>query len=352
MNIEELTKCSIVPRYDAQTGEDYQRPPLPSHYRKIAQYFLNDKNPILPSAIIAAIGSKETSYDEIKGELSISKKLRIVDGQHRIEGIKALLDFSSNGRKKYEEVRESFKFPVIIMEIEPENEIVEIDAFINLNSKGKRVKTDLAEALKAKIINLRTNGKMLSNIDNESISAISMDIVRKIGRAENGFWKDIIIMPDENGKRSKQPISSLAFQRAIKPVVTRYLSVRRIDEEGLNEEDIKEEIIQIINDAWSCVIKKWKECFSIDGEYDDRFNICKGIGVVPLFNILADKVITSSEIEEYKDKYSKILSNTEVKSTDWYIGGTFSGLSSQSGFKRIEKFILGEISREELYGDF
>ena len=44
MNIEELVENSFVAHYDSQTGEDYQRPPVPSHYRKIAQYFINDAN--------------------------------------------------------------------------------------------------------------------------------------------------------------------------------------------------------------------------------------------------------------------------------------------------------------------
>lgn len=352
MNIEELVANSFVAHYDSQTGEDYQRPPVPSHYRKIAQYFINDNNPILPSAIIAAISESKVKYDEAKAEIMLLDKLRIVDGQHRIEGIKALKNFSTNGARKYEDVKMSFGLPVIIMEIKPADEIVEIDAFINLNSKGKRVKTDLAEALKAKKISMKNKGDLISKPDADSIAALSMDIVRRIGNKKECFWKNIIIMPDENGNRNKQPISSLAFQRAIKPIVSKYLMQR--DTNGLTQEDVENEIISIIEYAWNCVTERWKECFSADGKYDERYNICKGIGVVPLFNILAEKGMSvNDEINaDCVKKYKELLEKSEVKSSDWYIGGTFSGLSSQSGFKRIERFILGEISRDELYGDY
>ena len=88
MKISELEEHSVIKHYNAEKGTDYQRPPIPAHYRKIAKYFMTESKPILPSAIIAAMGKNDYKYDGTN--LIIKNKIRIVDGQHRIEGMKCL----------------------------------------------------------------------------------------------------------------------------------------------------------------------------------------------------------------------------------------------------------------------
>ena len=99
MKISELEKYSIVKHYNSEKGTDYQRPPISAHYKKIAKYFMTESKPILPSAIIAAMGKNDYEYDGIN--LIIKNNIRIVDGQHRIEGMKYLKeDYLKNSKDK------------------------------------------------------------------------------------------------------------------------------------------------------------------------------------------------------------------------------------------------------------
>lgn len=345
MPIDILIESSVFPRYDSTTGKDYQRPPYPVHYRKIARYFMDDSNPILPSAIIAAVNPNGIDFNDKTGELELHEKLRIVDGQHRIEGIRALRNGYAHGsNEKYEELKAEFGLPVIIMEIDESDKDMEIDAFINLNSKAKKVKIDLAEALMTET----KRGKMqdTNEITPDLISTLAMDVTRLIGLDTTSFWYKLIVLPDEIGERNVQPISCIAFQRAIKPIVSKYLEKYGTT---ISIDDFKEsadKIKALIENVWACVIDRWHECFTDDKKYDVDYNICKGIGVVPLFRIFADKAYSDYDMTAFIN----ILDNSLVVTDDWLIGGTFSGLASAAGLKVIEQYILGEISKEELLG--
>ena len=73
--------------------------------------------------------------------MEIDGLLRIVDGQHRIEGFRYLKENDTN---KYEQYK-NFEFPVTILAIDEGQVVEEMDAFINSrNNKAKKISTDLA----------------------------------------------------------------------------------------------------------------------------------------------------------------------------------------------------------------
>lgn len=342
MNIDELLRESQVLRYDASSGENYQRPPIPAHYRKIANYLLHNDNPIMPTAILAAI-DKNQILDE-NNEISFNKKIRIVDGQHRILGMKCLNDgYTKNSNKRYEELKCKFDFPVVLLALENNDSFVEVDAFININSKGKSVKTDLAEALKSQ--KFFKSRKQLEKIpvDEDFKNAIAMEISTDIN-SSNQFWKGLIIQPDELGKRNVQPISVLAFMRAIRPVLDKIIGEKK--ELSVEERlDIEERVENVISSAWDYVIDKWPSCFKNGKrEFDQTYNICKGIGVVALFSILADSLGKDDSLQVFHDT----IANSKVNDSDWLVGGNFTGFASQQGFAKVKEYILNSITKEQL----
>lgn len=344
MKISELESISMVMHYDSQKDTDYQRPPMPAHYRKIAKYFMTEKNPILPSAIIAAMGKDDFSFDDM--QLDIKSKIRIVDGQHRIEGMKCLKNgYSKTSLEKYNYLNRTFELPVIIMVIENNDDLTEIDAFINLNSKGKKVRTDLAVALK----NKRTRAHMKDNekaaVSEEIIQAISMDIAKALSANTESAWNGLIIQADEVGNRNEQPISIIAFSRSIMPIVQKYLEINTIYELTREQyERTVEHVCKVVEKAWNIVIKQWPNCFGKKLEYNSSYNICKGIGVNTLFGVFTE---CYNDKEEGYINFKTILEKTDVKEEDWLVGGTFTGYASYQGFSMIKKFILGDLKRNE-----
>lgn len=342
MNIEELLEESEILRYNVESKKNYQRPPIPAHYRKIANYLLNSDNPIMPTAILAAVGND--SIIDANGELRFTNKIRIVDGQHRIMGMECLNNgYTKFSSKRYEELKNSYDFPVVLMVIEEKDSMVEVDAFININSKGQRVKTDLAEALKSqKFFKMHENEEKIS-VSEEYRNAIAMNVASDINES-NLFWKGLIIQPDELGKRNVQPISILAFMRAIRPMIDKLISPRKelSKEEQLDIEECSE---NLITEAWECVMVKWPQCFKNEKRvFDPGYNICKGIGVVAIFSILADTLNTEDSINSFRE----ILNDSRVNDSDWIVGGNFTGFASQQGFAKIKEYILNKITKEEL----
>jgi hypothetical protein len=58
LNVTELIDNTVVEYFDSNTGDGYQRPLFPNHYRKIAKYFQEGNDPVLPPAIITAVNPK------------------------------------------------------------------------------------------------------------------------------------------------------------------------------------------------------------------------------------------------------------------------------------------------------
>lgn len=344
MRISDLENISMVMHYDAANDTDYQRPPMPSHYRKIAKYFMTEKEPILPSAIIAAMGKEDFLFDGAK--LEINNKIRIVDGQHRIEGMKCLKNgYSRTSLDKYNHLNETFELPVIIMVIENDNDLIEIDAFINLNSKGKKVRTDLAVALK----NKKTKTYMKENekifVSEEIMQAVSMDVAKAMSADLESAWHGLIIQADEVGKRNEQPISIIAFSRSITPIVQKYFEIKTIHVLSRDQYDwTVNHVCEVVEKAWNIVIEQWPNCFGREHRYNSSYNICKGIGVNTLFGVFSD---CYDDNEEGYIKFKNILEKTDVKEEDWLVGGTFTGYASYQGFSMIKKFILGRLNRSE-----
>lgn len=343
MKIEDLVNHSSIPLYNSQNNTGYQRPLILSHVKKIAKYLYQESSPLLPSAIIAAINNGDYSFSN--GKLVLNNKMRIVDGQHRIEGIKSLQD-KKRTLDIYNHIKESYELPIIILVVDGDDSIEEMDTFINLNNKGKRVKTDLAEILKAKKLENRTVTDECLFLEDDLFKKISIDLVKALNK--QGFWKDLIIQADENGSRSNQPISLLAFFRAIKPVVKNYIESNWINKSNrtINQDDlsqIESELLELIQNVWSLVIEKWQDCF-IDGGYDPSYNICKALGVAPIFRLYAEMCKNKDSIDSFKH----LLEKSPVKPEDWSVGGLFSGFASAKGFSIIEQYIKGEISAEEL----
>ena len=339
VNIEDILSGSEILRYDAASGENYQRAPIPAHYRKIAKYLMNSAKPIMPTAILGAIDEKDLI--ENGDELVFSSKIRIVDGQHRLCGVECLKDgrYIANSEKRFEELKSSFEFPVILMVLKEEDKLVEVDAFININSAGKSVKTDLAEALKRQKYFKKRTGDSSYTVDDALLNTEANKLATRFAQ-EDSFWKDCILLPNMTGAK---PISVLAFMRAIRPIVV--LAFKGRDEVTPEElRTIEDSIFTDFNSMWNVVINRWSECFGNERRsYDDRFNICKGIGVFPLCQIYADCIKQDKGIMEF----TEIINDSNVKYTDWYVGGNFTGYASQQGFNQIRKFIIGEISRDD-----
>lgn len=330
LSVHELINNTFVDYYNSETGAGYQRPLVPAHYRKIAKYLQMSPHPILPTAILAAVDPEQI----IEGRsLRVEGKLRIVDGQHRIEGIKYLQKLDEDS---FERICR-FDFPVQIMVISPRQKIHEINAFININKTSKPVSTDLAVQLRDKI-----RGDNLELILSNLIESIATKVAQNLNKSKSSIWFQLIKVGDE--KTQGRTISINAFHQSLFEITENYLLYKSEPIESIDDYyDVVEDISYLINRAWEIITKRWNDCF-YNSPSQAKYNIQKGIGVYSLHGILSDVIKEAKgSTDDALRLFAKTLLESQVKSSDWKIGGKFSPFNSRSGFQKITDYIKNNI---------
>ncbi|WPP40713.1 DGQHR domain-containing protein [Paenibacillus hunanensis] len=325
-NVEELINNTKVHYYNSDTNEGYQRPLVPSHYKKIAKYLQENTNPILPTAILTAI---DPEYIEEGGGLLIKETLRVVDGQHRIEGMRYLKETNLSAFQRIA----NYDFPVLIMAISEEHKMYEINAFIDINKKGKPVSTDLAVQLGQKI----REGD-LNAVNKDLYVDVATKTSQMLNKDKSTLWYETIKVGDD--KKEGRIISINAFYQSIFPIVQNYVKDGMIS--IAQRDDTASELAIFISQSWRLIKDTWPECF-INSE--NKYNIQKGIGAYSLHMILGEMVENSNgNLDRALELFKELINNSQVKASDWRIGGRFSSYNSKSGFQKIASYIKNEIS--------
>ncbi|MGE7827628.1 DGQHR domain-containing protein [Paenibacillus sp. NPDC093718] len=341
LTIEELVHGTYVLQFssDEENSKGYQRPLLPSHFRKITKY-LQGNEAILPPAILTASEPENIEYNQNK--LSIVGKLRVVDGQHRIAAFRQLREVDEN---KYGEVKQ-YEIPVIIMVIPEEKQIYEINTFININSKGKKVSTDLAIRLREQIRDRGEDNFYLNKA--EVIEDIATKITKSINANENSVWYNTIkVGPEQSGRI----ISINAFNKSLFDMLSFFWEKNKISND--TEAKYYTEFFRLmLIECWDLIMKKWSGCFNIKNEekYNSYYNIQKGIGVNSLHIVLTRIVRRNFKeglsLEDFKnlvvEEFENVLNKTTVNDEDWMIGGEFMGFASRAGFNLIADRIMNK----------
>lgn len=374
----EIKKSAYVMEYGVhELG--YQRKLDTNHVKNIKNTLIRDKE-ILPTSIILSI-DKEDLKQVTMNELPISesfpnnnfyemsfpneKIFRIVDGQHRLAG----LDAASEQNPSFN----NYNLNVVILVTNTGNSSLEVEIFRDINSKAKKLKTDLTQL---SLYNHRLKDKKKIEDLNELVEHLSIRVAHFINESsdeyvkfENNPWMNGIVF-DIHDPKPLGIIGISAFIKSINSIIKNYIenenTLKSIINEELNEinsRDIKNNldnhaliISKIIIKAWEYVKTIWKECFeeSIITE-DNRITIyyykkdCylqKTTGVNAIHKLL-DANLNYKKLIEDKTynliEFESIIKNSQVKSQHWIIGGLFSGMTSQSGFKKAVGYIKNDI---------
>lgn len=350
LSTKELLSNYTISSYDSAQETGYQRPPVESHYKKIARYLVaGGSGQILPMSIIAAATQQDISYQG--NVLTITDKLRIVDGQHRIKAIEYLRDVKDpQYRNKYEELLNHYEFPVILLVSDEIDSALEIDTFININSKGKRVSTNLARELREK--KMRDNlEKHDVELNRESYENLATRVVKLLAHDKDSMWYNRIQMGDELGLQ--KPVSIGTFARSLKKITTMVTDMTVAGEKVISEEQegrVAALTKDVVEKLWRAVQKRWPECFNEPKQY----NLLRGLGVSVMHRLfescIQENLLLDSPrlFEDAQETFVQYLSKTDVEAEEWMIGSTFTGYSSEQGYGIIVNILKGEKSLSEL----
>jgi DGQHR domain-containing protein len=201
--------------------QGYQRKPLPSHYNKIARYLVNEKKEAkLPTTILLNL-RLPAKFREVKvvekgtlGTLRLSsedlKELYIVDGQHRVYGLKAAIEEFG------EELYKDFPIPITIMEVA--KKIDEVRQFHIINTTSKRVATDLSERLLKELAAKDLGEEQKLKREGLDWKLKAMEIVDILNSNKNSVWFERIQKPNEK-KVGSVVVSQTSFVESLKPLL-------------------------------------------------------------------------------------------------------------------------------------
>lgn len=308
----------------------YQRPLADNSVDKIKNYILQEtQNPLLPTALLLnsreQIEFKKTSGPF--GFLEVKQELHIIDGQHRFEAWKSMME-DVTLRNKWGD----YEFPVVILS--NFEELKEIEQFFVINARQKRIKTDLAQR---NFLQLASNERTKGLIPESSRwQLFATKIVDQLNEKGDSIWNDKIILPDD-GKdlRKAKLISQASFVSSLKPLFIGSESIFILPNKG--ERPPIEKWGEFIVDFWKVVKKTYPE--AIQNPHD--YSIMKTVGVFSLHLLLAktaDDIPGGGTVlsEERKrailtrvEKYLKKASEERISQNFWRASQNVSNSAKQ-----------------------
>jgi len=303
-------------------AQGYQRAPIRSHYTKVARYVYSNKDALLPTAILVNCREKLPFEEDIPGsgfgtlDIEDKAKVFIVDGQHRIYGLRHAID--ELGMNEIE----NFTLPVVIMNQVPKVE--EMRHFFIVNSTQKKVRTDLAERL-LRLISMK-DPRVVTELKERGkdwkIRAVK--IIEAIVNDPRSVWYKRIKRPNEPA-RPEAVASEGSFSTSLRPVL--------ISEFATNEED--NTVVSWINSFWSALKEMMPEAF----EDPKKYVIQKTPGMYTLHMVFPFILYECAKAQDFsKDKIKEILKRDQDHFEDsgfWESGGEGAAHYNSVGAFRI-----------------
>ena len=284
--------------YNDPSGKGYQRPINKKRCHDFANYLSQGEGSLYTPILLNAAGNWEFhAYDKNRpnlGRLICKKKATLMDGQHRLGGIKEYID----------ETDSTLNVPFIAFHYLDDDE--EIKLFDVINTKAKGIGTSLSRYL---------------NRDSDDISWVATNLILQ---PESPFFKKGTL----TGKRTKE--KNITLQNL-------YNMVKLLTKKSALDKLSKEKKLNLCLFYFNTI----KELFP--DEWDD--NALYRMTHITCLNALAiagNKIINENYLEKSQQpdsvKIARILMN--LKEIDWLSTGDLKYLKGAAGSKILASDIL------------
>lgn len=336
-----------LPPTDMRQG--YQRPEEKARAKKVAKYLVQTPAVLLPTAILLSARDDDLVLDEESGHATLddSRPLQIVDGQHRIAGL----------RYAIHELRQTglidFRVPVVIMM--GLSKLDEMRQFSVVNGTQKSVRTDLVNMILSQIV----AGEGEEAIPQKDLWKVVVSrTIEHLNRDPESVWYDKIVMPDQTAYSrdevernpdlaGRRIVRATSFMQSLRPVY-RYLSEYHHIPSSWDLDQQAGELARIVTDYWNAIAAICPEPFETPKDYV----IQKTPGVFSLHTVLIG-LIRAMHIgrrqlrrEEFEfmlgpaeDTQAEVLSEAFWRAAD----GRASDFGSMKGFADLAEIIAAEI---------
>jgi len=252
----------------SDSKQGYQREPKPSRLRRVARFILGKLYPvnILPTAIL--LNSREgLSFHEEEDDLGFitihsDDELWIVDGQHRVGGLKYAIEEMEAAKLG------DFPLPVVITE--KLDKYAEMMQFFIVNTEQKKIRTDLANRLlQQQAKNTEGFKSLLEQGVEWKVRATA--VTDRLNVTKTSIWAGKIQAPNQK-KTSNQVVKEISFTTSLRPVVagTSLLSKLHVDQ-----------VAELLGRYWQALADLMPDAF----KNPDRYVIQKTPGIFSLHSV-------------------------------------------------------------------
>lgn len=341
---DERFKIDYYERIPGKKDKGYQRLLTDNAVDKIKDFIIREtRYPLLPTAILAN-SRTPLDFKEIRdgfGTLHIKDLLYIIDGQHRFEAWKSMMESPA-----LMDEWGDYEFPLVILSNFKEYQ--EIEQFYVINSRQKRIKTDLAQRHLIELAKREETSELVPQRSYWQLYATK--IVDILNEQLDGIWNGKIILPsDQKDLRKAKIISQNSFVSSLKPFFPSKGAVFDISSKPPDGARL-EDWAKLIAKFWDVVASVYPEAVK---NYHD-YSLMKTVGVFS-FHLFFQKELSRTEKADKSEVFGKIKNLLEKAALEgfplsfWrskvpeYIkeqGKYAGGYSSSAGHNRIAAGII------------
>ncbi len=317
------------------SGQGYQRSPIPDHYRRIAAFLIREGSPLLPTAAVLSAREMELGvlpFNSIStgspfGHLEIpdGHMLVIIDYQHRWRALQYGIETLGQSGLA------DFEFPVIILANATRFE--EMRQFYLINSKQKRVDSDLALTLMHAMAADSDEKELLNLVGPGNRYKIrATRVLVKIMRLTTGPWADRIEEP--NMIYDPNRVASMkSFVDSLRPLTGARSPVAHLSDD---------EVVDLIIRYWDGISRILLDAFRSPAEYTIQGSV--GLFVMHRVARHVFETATNPTALTASDIASKLQkSRTYMTEAFWRTSGGVGQYSSGAGHKQLADLMKGEL---------
>lgn len=311
--------------------QGYQRLPEKSRITKIGKFLTDANNKVLfPTAVLlSARGGIE--FDKKRGTINISyaNPLQIIDGQHRIAGLKyAIQD---------KEARHLENFPIPFVILDSPDKTTEMKQFMIVNGTAKSVRTDLVNMI---LTNIYGDGPKSEIPEKERWKIVISNVVDRLAKENKSPWYNRIILPGEvSEKGDNKIIRATSFITSLKPVYV-WLKEFILEDKTRSIDEEIDYTFKILVNYWVALKEVVSEAF----DEPEKYVIQKTPGIFSLHKLL--KHLLSNIFKERKVFDKETFSEFLIQSPEitdpkfWHVDeGRASVYGSMKGFEQLYEII-------------
>ena len=336
---KDLVRVTTVDPYDPKLDptderQGYQRPPERSRITRIGKYLLEKQGGgLFPTAVLLAT-RKPLEYDRKQGTITVSSSepLQIVDGQHRLAGLRYAIE-----EKEATELAD-YNIPFVIMEAP--NRLTEMTQFRIVNGTAKQVRTDLVNM----ILTATYSGMKRADVPKRDLWRIVVsNVVDRLAKDPESPWRGLIALPGESTARGEKPVRATSLITSLRPVYVWLKETSGIlDQTGRSTDDEIEYMFRIVVDYWRALSGVVQEAFKNPADYV----IQKTPGVFSLHMLLRHLLgdLYRGRRKFDTDTFAEFLRESpEITDPDFWQkdAGRASVYGSMKGFQELYETLAG-----------